>query len=217
MIKNINSGNSESLTYLYGEGKPRIDTYNEMIQRIMGSVRDGLMTVAAFYGHPGVFAYPPHESVKMAKAEGYKAIMLPGISAEDCLFADLNVDPARNGCQSYEATDFLMNSRIIDNSSQVILWQIGVLGDWTFKKNGYDTSSMPLLAEKLRNYYPPTHEVTIYEAAMFIGTEPRIQKVPIYMLPYSQLTAASTLYIPPCRDTISDPNFIHRIKIPTAI
>jgi hypothetical protein len=35
--------------------------------------------------------------------------MLPAISAEDCLFADLGVDPADHGCPSYEATDFLVH------------------------------------------------------------------------------------------------------------
>ena len=48
--------------------------------------------------------------------------MLPGISSEDCLFADLGVDPGVSGCQSYEATDFLMNAPIIDSSTQLILW-----------------------------------------------------------------------------------------------
>ncbi|MEJ7738095.1 MAG: SAM-dependent methyltransferase [Chitinophagaceae bacterium] len=216
VIKELNPKGAQTLTDLYGEGKDRIDTYNEMIATIMKSVREGHMTVGAFYGHPGVFAYPSHESVRIAKEEGYKAVMLPGISAEDCLFADLGVDPAKSGCQSYEATDFLANSRIIDNSSQVILWQIGVLGDWTFKKTAYDTSAMPLLVEKLCTYYPPEHLVTIYEASIFIGFDPIVKKVPIYQLPYSALNSASTLYIPPCRETVPDPRYVFRMKMPVA-
>ena len=82
----------------------------------------GHRIVAAFYGHPGVFTYPTDESIRRARAEGYHARMLAGISAEDCLIADLGVDPARNGCQSYEATDFLLNSRTIDALAQFILW-----------------------------------------------------------------------------------------------
>jgi len=183
---------------------------------MLNSVRAGKMTVGAFYGHPGVFAYPSHESVRIAREEGYRARMLPGISAEDCLFADLGVDPARNGCQSYESTDFLMNGRIIDNSSQVILWQIGVLGDWTFKRNGYDLSSMPLLLERLYQYYPPTHEVIVYEAATLPGCEPLIKKIPLYFLPGAGVTAASTLYIPPARPTTPDPQYYSRMRIPQA-
>jgi hypothetical protein len=34
--------------------------------------------------------------------------MLPAVSAEDCLFADLGVDPGAAGCQSHEAADFLI-------------------------------------------------------------------------------------------------------------
>jgi uncharacterized protein YabN with tetrapyrrole methylase and pyrophosphatase domain len=203
---------AESLAVLYGEGKPRIDTYNQMIETILASVRSGKRTVGAFYGHPGVFAYPSHESVRRAKAEGYRARMLPGISAEDCLFADLNVDPAQNGCQSYEATDFMLNNRVIDNSSQVILWQIGVVGDWTFKRNGYDLSALPLLMERLYQYYPPNHAVTVYEASTILGAEPVIKTVPLCMLPLTGLSAASTLYIPPARASTADPVLVGRMQ-----
>lgn len=214
VIHKMNPKGAESLYGLYAEGKPRIDTYNAMIQTLLNSVRAGKMTVGAFYGHPGVFAYPSHESVRIARQEGYRARMLPGISAEDCLFADLGVDPARNGCQSYESTDFLMNGRVIDNSSQVILWQIGVVGDWAFKRNGYDLSSMPLLLERLYQYYPPTHEVIVYEAATLPGCESLIKKIPLYYLPMAGVTAASTLYIPPSRATTPDPQYYSRMRIP---
>ena len=42
------------------------------------------------------------------------------------------------GCQTYEATDFLLNSRLVDTSAQLILWQVGPVGDWTFQTRAYD-------------------------------------------------------------------------------
>ena len=54
-----------------------------------------------------VFVQPSHESIAIARLEGFSARMLPGISAEDCLFADIGLDPGKDGCQSFEATDFL--------------------------------------------------------------------------------------------------------------
>ncbi len=213
LIEKLNPKGAVSMIDLYKEGKPRIDTYNAMIETILESVRDNNVTVGAFYGHPGVFAYPSHESIRRARSEGYKAKMLPGISAEDCLFADLSVDPATYGCQSYEATDFLANARIIDNSSQVILWQIGVVGDSTFHKYNYDLSSMPLLVERLLSYYPITHEVYIYEASTVIGGDPIIMKIPLISLVTARVTPASTLYIPPCRATNADPNYYSRMKL----
>jgi uncharacterized protein YabN with tetrapyrrole methylase and pyrophosphatase domain len=212
VMRRLNPQGAESLIHLYAEGKPRIDTYNAMVARMLESVRAGALTVGAFYGHPGVFAYPSHEAVRQARREGYRARMLPGISAEDCLFADLGVDPALNGCQSYEATDFLLNGRGLDNSSQVLLWQVGVVGDWTYKRNGYDLSALPLLLERLYQFYPPAHPVVVYEAATLPGCEPIAREVPLWALPQAGLTAASTLYIPPARLAVGDPTLIGRMQ-----
>lgn len=207
MIRNLNPKGEMSLRGLYAQGKDRLQTYQEMVVTILDDVREGKMVVAAFYGHPGVFAWPSHESVKLAKAEGYRAVMLPGISAEDCLFADLNIDPATHGCQSYEATDFLMNGRIIDPSSSVILWQIGVLANWDYKGHAYDLSAMPHLIGRLAAIYPMEHIVYVYEASTYFGCEPRISPVKIADLGAAGLTPASTLYIPPSQAPRPDPRY----------
>jgi uncharacterized protein YabN with tetrapyrrole methylase and pyrophosphatase domain len=214
VIRRLCPDGAESLYGLYGEGKSRLQTYQEMVDRILASVRAGQRTVAAFYGHPGVFAYSLHESIRRARAEGYRARMLPGISAEDCLFADLGVDPAQNGCQSYEASDFVLNSRMVDNSSQLILWQAGLVGDWTFRRYAYDTSAMPLLLEKLLRSYPPGHPVCIYEASSILGCESVIRPIMLQNLLTSGITATSTLYIPPARRAVLDPAYLGRIRFP---
>lgn len=213
VIHQINPAGAQSLLGLYGEGKLRMETYEQMVEAILASVRSGNLTVAAFYGHPGVFAYPSHEAIRRARREGYRARMLPGISAEDCLFADLGVDPAINGCQSYEATDFMVNGRVIDTSSQVILWQIGAVGDPTFRTYAYDLSALPLLMERLYQYYPSTHQVYIYEAATLPGQEASVKQVPLAMLPSAGVTPASTLYIPPARPTVPDASISHRLRL----
>jgi uncharacterized protein YabN with tetrapyrrole methylase and pyrophosphatase domain len=213
-IKELNPEGAESLAGFYVEGKPRIETYQQMIERTLECVRSGMLTCMACYGHPGVFVYPSHEAIRRARAEGYRAKMLPGISAEDCLFADLGIDPAMTGCQSYEATDFFVNGRKIDPTSSVILWQIGVVGDVTFKKYGYDLSAMPLLVERLLQYYPAGHVAYVYEAAVFPGCEPVITPLPVSWLGHTALSAASTLYIPPAYPTVSDPAMVYRLNQP---
>src|SRR5262249_16481674 len=113
---------AESLAGFYVERKLRKETYEEMVGRVMECVRSGKRPCVVFYGHPGVFCWPGHEAIRQAQREGYLARMLPAISAEDCLFADLGLDPATTGCQSYQATDFLNSDRQIDPSSLLILW-----------------------------------------------------------------------------------------------
>jgi uncharacterized protein YabN with tetrapyrrole methylase and pyrophosphatase domain len=204
VIQRLNPKGAASMAGYYEEGQSRMYAYNAMIEHIIGSVRSGKRTVAAFYGHPGVFAYPSHESIRRLKQEGFSAKMLPGISSEDCLFADLGVDPAVGGCQSYEATDFMLNAINIDASSQLILWQIGTLGDWTYKRQMYDIRAMPFLVQKLSKVYPLTHVVTVYEAPMFPGSEPMIAQIPLYWLGDFPITAAMTLYVPAARPRTPD-------------
>ena len=197
VLRDLNPDGVESLQVLYGEGKERQRTYDEMVERILTCVRSGLRTCGAFYGHPGVFVYPSHVAIQRARAEGYPAVMLPGISAEDCLFADLGLDPATFGCQSYEATDFLFSERRIEPSAALVLWQIGVVGNTTFTAGEYDRSLLPLLVTKLCETYPPEHEVVAYEAAVHIGCPPRTIRSSLAHLHTVPMTAATTLFVPP--------------------
>jgi hypothetical protein len=212
MLKELNPQGAESMTGMYAEGKPRIDTYNEMIERTLECLRAGLITCMACYGHPGVFVYPTHESIRRARAEGFSAKMLPGISSEDCLFADLGVDPGIGGCQSYEATDFMINNRVIDPTSSVVLWQIGVVGDATFKTSNYDLSAMPLLVERLLAIYPASHVMYLYQAAIFHGCDPIIQPIVAQELTTRPMSAGYTLYIPPAYPSRSDPTMYYRMN-----
>ena len=122
------SPQARSLAGLYEEGVSRRVAYEHMVEAILTPVRAGRRVCAAFYGHPGVFVLPSHEAIRRARAEGFAAEMLPGVSAEDCLVADLGVDPAASGWQSYEATKFLERRPAVETGAALVLWQIGVVG-----------------------------------------------------------------------------------------
>lgn len=187
---------AETMTGFYVDGMDRSSTYEAMVQRVLGEVTAGKRTVAAFYGHPGVFTYPSHESVRRARAAGFPARMLPAVSAEDCLFADLGIDPG-DGCQSYEATDLLYGHRPFDPRAHLVLWQVGTLGNWTYESAGYELPTFPMLVQKLLSVYPRGHPVTIYEAPFDPIGLPRVLRLPIHELHASQTTPATTLHIPP--------------------
>ncbi len=198
-IRELNPAGAESLTVFYAENKPRGVTYQQMVERTLQCVRSGMLTCVALYGHPGVFAYPVHEAIRQARVEGYPARMLPGISSDACLFADLGVDPATAGCQSYEATDFLLYGRTVDPSAALILWQVGTVGDILYHHGAYDRSLLPVLVERLCRFYPADHVCTLYEAAVLPDGEPEIRKVPIGLLHQVPVPWATTVYIPPAQ------------------
>ena len=210
LIQSLNPSGAESLMRLYGENKPRMETYQQIVEYVLKNLRDGHRVCMAVYGHPGVLAMPPHEAIRLARAEGFKAKMLPAVSAEDCLFADLGVDQV-GGCASFEATEFLINSRVVDPASHLILWQVGGLGDATYKAYHYEIRGLTQLARKLMGYFGPQHPVTLYEAPMFPGVEPMIHSGPLHLLAQASPSPNSTLYVPPV--TQPQPDFATRHEL----
>ena len=202
---------AEALPYNTNNQRRR-DTYREMRDKMLAPVRQGLNVCVVFYGHPGVFADSAHAAIKQARKEGFRAQMLPGISAEDCLFADLSLDPGRNGCQSFEATDFLIRRRKFDPTSALILWQIGMLGNLGFYQPGKHFRPLTILMEVLMENYEADHEVIVYEAAVYYPVcQPVIQRIPLFKLPQSSITQVSTLCIPPQDLAPIDPEMMARL------
>ena len=206
---------AESLADSYGEGRCRYDTYAEMVSRILAPVRRGERVCAAFYGHPGVFVRPSHEAIRQARREGFAAHLLPAISAEDCLFADLEVDPSTHGCQSYEATDFLVRRPRFDPTSALVLWQIGNMAspDYQTVDRVWNRDGLRILGEVLLRHYPATHEVTAYLASVSTAAEPVVRRVPLAALADAELPPASTLYVPPVSHRPVDPEMLARLGL----
>lgn len=183
-----------------------------MVDEILAPVRAGSRVCAVFYGHPGVFVAPSHAAVERARAEGYRARMLPAISSEDCLFADLGVDPADHGWQSYEATDFLLRGYEPDPSAALVLWQVDAIGKLDSSPEP-EPHGLPLLAERLAELYPPEHELVFYRASTYPIAGPQIERVRLAALAELAAPPAPTLYIAPRRRRSVDPDMARRLGL----
>jgi precorrin-6B methylase 1 len=200
-----------SLQPYYAEGKSRLDTYRQMVEAMLAEVRAGKKVVGVFYGHPGVFALVPHKAIAQARAEGFRAVMEPGISAEDCLYADLAIDPGKFGCQHYEASQFMFYRRQVDPSAYLILWQVGIAGDRSYARFETGAEYRRVLLDVLARHYPLEHQGTVYEAATLPINAPRMDTVALRDLPETALSMQSTLVIPPCRPLQADQDTIRRL------
>lgn len=211
-ISNLNP-DSESLDRFYADGKPRQVSYDEMADHVVSAVHCKSSVCVAFYGHPAVFVGPSHTMLRKALDSGFEARMLPGISAEDCLFADLSIDPSKHGCLSYEATDFLIHQRPFDPRSTLVLWQVGVIGATDFQSRGYNTHGISILAERLLSSFSPLHEVIVYEASQYPHCCPRIDRVPLGRLSEARVTPISTLLVPPAERSEPDLVMCKRLRM----
>ena len=199
-----------SLQPYYGDGKSksRAVTYREWVEVMMAEVRAGKQVCAVFYGHPGIFAWSPHEVIKVARAEGFQAHMEPGISAEDCLYADLGIDPGRFGCQHYEASQLLFYETPINPGACLVLWQVGLVGDRSMKRFSTGPEYRQVLVDVLNRDYPLDHEVIIYRGATLPIERPRIRHVALRDLPATDVSAEETVVLLPA----SPPRANHAVR-----
>ncbi|MHB8814558.1 MAG: SAM-dependent methyltransferase [Steroidobacteraceae bacterium] len=201
-----------SLQRYYREGKSRLQTYREMVDAMLSEVRAGKRVCGAFYGHPGVFAWPTHKAIELARAEGYPAHMEPGISAADCLYADLGIDPGTYGCQHFEASQFMLYRRRVDTAAYLILWQIGVAGDRSLARFSTAAPHRGLLVEVLSRDYDPAHEVILYRAATLAISRPQITRLSLDGLPEAECDMHSTLVVPPRSGLEPDEEIRERLR-----
>lgn len=188
---------AESLSQYYGEGKPRMRSYEEMVERILSHVRGGEHVTVALYGHPGVGVDPTHMVMAQARAEGLPARIQPGVSSDACLFADLAIDPMDDGVQAYEASRFLARRPRFDTSSGLILWQAGFVGEQSIKFSGQvNARGVRRLVSALRTYYPATHRVAAYEASWYPVCPPHVAWTELRSLARAVRSTASTVYVP---------------------
>lgn len=193
-----------SLQPYYQEGKSRMQTYREMVDAMLTEVRAGKNVCGAFYGHPGVFAWPPHKAIEIARNEGFHAHMEPGVSAEDCLYADLGIDPGKYGCQHYEASQIMFYRRRIDPSAYLILWQVGVAGDRSLARFQTGAAYRRILVDVLVRDYPLSHEIVVYTGAILPTEQCRSERLRLEQLIDHEIDMHATVILPPAQALTAD-------------
>lgn len=205
---------AESLHDCYSEGRGGKVACDEMVNRVLQPLQHSARVCAAFYGHPSIFVAPAREVVRQARLLGCAARLLPAISALDCLYADLGVDPGVRGMQIFESTDFVVNRRIPDMATPLVILQAGAAGVTLYTEDTVaETARVAALARSLGQFYEPAHRVVVYEAAPLPIVETRADWMPLSDLGAATLSVYSTLYVPAAEKPASNPRALARLGL----
>jgi hypothetical protein len=129
---------------------PRARAVGEgVVSEALAALRRGGIVCAAFSGHPCYGAPALPGLLARARAEGFAAQVFPGISAEDCLFAALGVDPGKTGRVLLPTAGFPGACRCFEPSASLVL-----LGD-AAGSNG--------LADAIRRSLPGRDAITPFQ------------------------------------------------------
>jgi uncharacterized protein YabN with tetrapyrrole methylase and pyrophosphatase domain len=204
---------AESLETIYHSFDYRLHAYQAITDHIIETLSQYHSVCALFYGHPTVFTMSGLAAVKKAKVLGYQTQILPGISAADCLFADLEINPSDVGCYFFDSTDFLIHSRSFDTKSHLILWQVSMIGAQKHASEHDNHQGIQVLRDYLLQHYPAEHKVILYEAAQYPGVDPIIREYVLKDLPTASFSGVETLYIPPIEKAVLNQTMIKALGI----
>lgn len=204
---------AESLEQAYFQHPNRALAYQAMTRAILQTLETGLQICVVLEGHPGIFAQPALDAVRQARTAGHAAVLLPGISADAYLFAELLIDPGSAGCQSYEATDFLIHRRAFDGRSHLLLWQVSMIGVLTRPPAHDHREGTRILVERLSEIHDRRHEVTLFEGSQYPHIASRIEKCALEELPDARISGMTTLYVPPAHKPELDESMLTKLGI----
>jgi Tetrapyrrole (Corrin/Porphyrin) Methylases len=170
-------------------GRNRRYRYEDIVERLLEGVRRGENVVCATYGSATMGVWFAHTAVSRARAEGFPAQILPGISCVEALFADLNIEPAQPGCQISMAHDYLTVPSAFSTVLPLILMQPSMIDAMSDVQN---PAGLERLAKQLAWRYDEFHEITLYTA----GETHKARQLAVCNLPKAEVDNATTLLIP---------------------
>lgn len=190
------SQQSESLDMLYFSEKHRADAYKKIIERVQFTLMLYQKICMVVYGHPLLLSNAVSGLIESIDPNHVQLIVLPALSAFDCLLADLAIDPI-SGCFSIDAGLFIHNNEPIYTRSHLILWQVGVVGDHSTHFNNEAHEKLNFLKERLIKLYNPNQTCIFYEASMYPHIAPKIIKTQLSEIDKHSISRLTTLYVPP--------------------
>lgn len=210
-IRNLKP-DATSLHDCYRAGEHGMDASNRMVERILGPIDGGLSVCAAFSGHPAIAMHTTHAAIRRTRERGLPAHMYPAVSFEDCLVADLGVDPGQLGRMMYEATDLVLHPRPLDVTCALVILQVGAIGERLWREGtAANRQGLRLLQETLERTYPGDHEVTLYRMAQLPVADPEIVRLPLGRLADGPVHVNSTLYVPRLEPPRLNPEMANRL------
>lgn len=191
-----NSKKSYDLSEIYYSTEDRQDCYKKIVDYILNLLGDYQNVCAIFYGHPIFCVNPAQSLIEKAKSKDVNIISCPAISSIDCMFSDLNIDPAEYGMQIYMAQDIINRKISVTTQSYLALLQIGFIND-----NGHvhktKNQQLSILKDYLYGFYPESHKCFIYEATLYANKKSITNSITLKDLSNDKLSSLSTLLIPP--------------------
>ena len=211
-----NSNKAYSLDAIYFSNEKRKDSYSRIEKEVEFFLERYDHVCFVTYGNPVFFSSFTSNIVNSLKKKEINIEIMPAISALDCLYADLAIDPSEQGLQSFEATSFLLNDQNFSTDTPLVIWQVGVIGITDIIKQETDLRKrakyIDLFIDKLTQSYSPSHECYHYVASQYPGVQSNVVKLTLNDLRLFDVDRLATLFIPAEKKKSINANILKLLK-----
>lgn len=203
----------------YVRGVHRIEIYREMASTVVSAALEQAPVTFATYGHPKLYCYPSALIERAARLLDLRVTVLPGISSLDTMMVDLDLDPAIDGLQVYEATDLIIRDRPVQPDVTCVILQAAIALEPYNNPGQPSSDGLQLLQRQLLKFYPASHQAVLLMSATHPLLEPLRVGFALGELAAAVAAASNvaTLIIPPTQPRpVADQRLAERMRLPTA-
>ncbi|WP_192484645.1 MULTISPECIES: SAM-dependent methyltransferase [Cysteiniphilum] len=174
----------------------RKDIYLAIADYVIKSFDEHDSVCFSLYGHPFFCAQPALYAIDeiAREREDIEIHSFAAVSALDCLWNDLRVNPAENGMQMYEASHMIYEEIPLISKVDLVILQAGFIDIQTIH-TGEQKANTDKLKHHLLKYYHVDSQIIIYQAAQYPSQAPVIDKIKLNELESNKVTTLSTIYI----------------------
>lgn len=155
------------LSIEYREGDPPREVYQRIARKVLRLGQKWGGVVFLQYGHPLIYSLPTQLVLAESESRGLDTRILPGISSIDQILCLLGEDIANRGIQICHAGPFFLHRQSINPRMDLILMQIGRVGEKTICLNVSERAQRVRkdlyrrLQRHLERFYPRKHPMTV--------------------------------------------------------
>lgn len=192
------NANARNLYPHYLQKSTRMSGYSEIARDVIAELDIAESVCMAVYGHPRVGVDPVRLVLEglESREPRPKVRVLPGISADACMYVDLGLDPFRDGLQAYEATQLMQRKPKLDPRTPLVVWQAGAFQSFQWPPVP-DRGALDGLSAYLLDVFGPNAQCIVYQASWFDERPTRVDSLRVREIAEQDLSLTTTLMIRP--------------------
>jgi precorrin-2 methylase len=159
----------------YVPGADFMAAYDAIVNEVMDVVKNGKKVAYATQGSPAFHCWTARRLHRRARTEGFRAIMLPGVSSLELISAELVTEYDITSMQMYSVTRLMEGKLAIDSRVPCLLFDMGryALPAVRQSARSFLQPELAALTKHLGAIYPPDHQFVL----MYVGNVGCCQRI----------------------------------------